>query len=64
MQSFCVQSEKKVSINCYCSDYTYFLAGNYHGIDKVMKIQEVNSEVMNSFNCVLWHPCHTVSVEH
>lgn len=34
--------------------YTYFSVGKCHGTDKVM----------NSFNCVLWYPCHTVSVEH
>lgn len=44
--------------------YACFSAGKHHRIDKVMKIQEVNWEVTNSFSCVLWHLCPTVSVGH
>lgn len=41
--------------------YTYFSAGKYHGIKKVVKIQEVYSEVINGFNCVCGTPVYCVS---
>lgn len=49
-----------MNINGYCADFTHVSSGKYHRIDKMMKIQEVNSEVMSSSNCVFWHPCYVL----
>lgn len=50
MQSPRVQSEKNVEYDLLLFWlHAYFSSGKYHTIDKVMKIQEVNSEVMNTF---------------
>lgn len=60
---FCLWEWEESECKLLPSGFTHLSAGRCLRIDKVMKIREVNSEVVNSFNCVLWHPCHTVPVE-